>query len=170
MTAIYALYSNPDAAQRAVDSLEACDSITSRDITVLTSDPYEEYRFGHRDSRTWMPWLAPLGGLIGGFSGYSLAVFTQNAYPLPTGGMPLSPFPTNGIITYELTMLGAILTTLVTLLIAAGLPSRVSSKLYDPEVSDGKILVGVANPPPESCRELEKRLRDAGADRVVTPS
>lgn len=71
----------------------------------------------------------------------------------------------NGIITYELMMLGAILATLVTLLVGARLPSWFKH-LYDPEISAGKILIGVVNPPPESRAVLEKRLRDAGAAEV----
>ena len=117
-----------------------------------------------------MPWLAALGAMIGGSSGYALAVFTQRAYPLPTGGMPIAPHWTNGIVTYELTMLSAILTTLAALLISSRLPDWSSSKLYDPEVSNGKILVGVMNPPADIRPDLERRLREAGADRVVTPS
>ncbi len=170
MNAIYALYDGPDSAQRAVDSLEAAASVQSRDITVITSEPFEEYRFGYRDHRTRMPWLAAVGALAGGLGGHFLAVFSQTAYPLPTGGMPLAPLPTNAIITYEMTMLGAILATTVTLLIAAGLPAWRSSRLYDPEVSSGKILVGVVNPPADSRQDLERRLLEAGADRVIAPS
>jgi hypothetical protein len=56
---------------------------------------------------------------------------------------------TNGIIVYEMTMLGAILTTLVTLLIGAGLPNF-KGVITDPEIWMGKILVGVADPPESS--------------------
>ena len=50
----------------------------------------------------------------------------------------------NLIIIFEMTMLSAILATVVTLLVSAGIPSR-GGKIYDPEVSDGYILVGVEN-------------------------
>ncbi len=170
MNAIYALYDGPDSAQKAVDSLESASNVRSRDITVITSEPFEEYRFGHRDHRTLMPWLAALGAMAGGLCGFCLAVFSQNAYPVRTGAMPLAPFATNAIVTYEMTMLGAILTTTVTLLITAGLPAWRSSQLYDPGVSDGKILVGVVNPPVDSQQDLERRLLEAGADRVIASS
>jgi predicted nucleic acid-binding protein len=70
-----------------------------------------------------------------------------------------------------MTMLGAVLATLVTLLVAARLPrwSRKGS-IYDSRVSDGKILIGVANAPERSQRELERRLREAGAEDVVSTS
>ena len=53
--------------------------------------------------------------------------------------MSLSPAWTNGIIIYEMIMLGAILTTLVVLLIGAGLPNF-RGVIADPEVGNGKFL------------------------------
>jgi hypothetical protein len=79
--------------------------------------------------------------------------------------MPIVPPWTNGIIVYELTMLGAILCTILTLLASARLP-RFHAPLSDPAMSEGKILVGVADPPAASRAELERRLRAAGAVQV----
>ena len=159
--AIYGLYNDPDSAQRAVGALHAT-KVESRDIVVISSEPFEEYEFGRMEHRTPMPWLAALGGLMGGVSGYLLAVLTQKSYPLVTGGMPIVTLWANGIITYELTMLGAILTTLFTLLVTARIPDW-RAKIYDPAVSEGKILVGVVNPREESRVELKRRLSEAGA-------
>lgn len=164
MKAIYALYPDPDSAQRAVSALRGA-GVEERALVVVSSEPFAEYDFGRHDDRTLMPWLAALGGLIGGVSGFFLASLTQKLYPLPTGGMPIVALWTNGIITYELTMLGAILATLLTLLTATPLPDW-RAQLYDPEISDGKILIGVVNPPESSRVELESRLREAGASHV----
>lgn len=173
MKAIYALYPDPDSAQRAVDTLRDSGArlgVNADDIAIVSSEPFEEHEFGRgvnpRDHKSFMPWLAALGGVLGGLTGYWLAVLTQGAYPLPTGGMPIAPLWTNGIITYEMTMLGAIVTTLVTLLITTRLPN-LRRKLYDPAVSDGKILVGVVDPPERSRGELEKALREAGTGAVI---
>ena len=66
--------------------------------------------------------IASLGGILRrDYLGYLLTRFTQFVYPLPTGGMPIAPPWTNGIIIYEMTMLGAILTTVITLLVTAQL-------------------------------------------------
>ena len=51
--------------------------------------------------------------------------------------MSLTPAWTNGIIVYEMIMLGAILTTLVVLLVGAGLPNF-KGVITDPEIWDGK--------------------------------
>jgi hypothetical protein len=164
MSAVYGLYPNPDSAQRAVNLLRAA-GVESRDIAVVSSEPHEEFDFGKRDAHTSMPWLAALGGLIGGLSGYALAVLTQRDYPLITGGMPLVAKWPSGIVTYELTMLGAILSTLATLLITARLPDW-KPRLYDPAVSAGNILIGVVNPAPQLRVEVEKKLREAGSGEV----
>lgn len=168
MKAIYGLYSDPNAAQRAVDLLRS-GGVPDSDITIMSGEPFEAYGFGRRDHRTAMPWLAALGGLLGGASGYLLASLTQKAYPIPTGGMPIVAQWTNGIITYELAMLGAILMTLVTLLLTARLPDW-RAQLYDPAISDGCILIGVVNPSGESRVEIERRLREAGATAVKEAS
>lgn len=169
LKAIYALYSEPDSAERAFNSLRVLASdlgIETRDIAVESSEPFDEHAFGRPETETHMPWLAVLGGVIGATSGFWLASWTQRAYPIPTGGMPIVTLWTDGIITYESTMLGAILVTLFTLLVSAGLPSF-RRRLYDPEISNGKILIGVINPPEGSRVDLEKALRDAGAERVI---
>lgn len=172
MKAAYALYTEPGSAQRALDSLRAASAqlrLTPRQITVITAQPFDAYDFGRGveegDHKTVMPWLAALGGIIGGATGFWLPAVTESAYPLPTSGMPIVSLWTNGIITYEMTMLGAILTTLVTLGISARLPNP-RTKLYDPEVADGKILVGVINPTETARPTVEQILREAGAGDV----
>lgn len=168
MKAIYGLYSNPDLARRATSLLVSGAielGVDQRNIAVISSEPFDDYALGRPEKSTPMSWLAALGGLVGGAGGYWLTALTQKAYPLPTGGMPIVPVWTDGIIVYEMTMLGAILCTLVTLLSGARLPS-LGWKLYDPEVSNGKILVGVVSPPGDSRIAIQQRLREAGAERV----
>ena len=169
MKAIYGLYPDPDSAQRALNMLERAGSdlgFQDRDIAVLSGEPYEEYGFGQRDHKTRMPWLAALGGLIGGLIGYWFVAFAQKSYPMISGGMPLVTKWSDGIITYELTMLGAILATLITLFVTARIPDWKGGKLYDPAISNGKILIGVVNPPEGARDELQNKLRSAGAEVV----
>ncbi|SVD86740.1 uncharacterized protein METZ01_LOCUS439594, partial [marine metagenome] len=47
------------------------------------------------------PLMAVLGGLMGGTIAILLVTLTSRAYPLPTGGMPIVPLPTAGVITFE---------------------------------------------------------------------
>jgi hypothetical protein len=164
MTAVYGLYGDPGVAQRAVDGLRAAGAADG-EIVVMSSEPFEEYEFSHRDSATWLHWIAGLGGAVGLLVGYFLTRYTQEAWPLVTSGMPIvAPWP-NLIVMFEMTMLGAILATVLTLLVTAKLPSRLP-RLYDPEVSNGYILVGVQQPAASLAPKLTAALERAGEGRV----
>jgi ActD protein len=144
VSAVYALYSTPDAAQRAVDNLRAA-GVGDGAITIVSGEPYEEFEFAHRDRATWMWYIAAAGGAGGLLFAAWLTRMTELAWPLPTGNMPIVAWWPNLIVIFELTMLGGILSAVATLLVAAKLPAR-RAGLYDPAVMDGKILVGVTAP------------------------
>ncbi len=168
MKALYGLYAEPDAAQRAVDSLRAASSelkFDRRQIVIISGEPHEGYEFTDSHATASPYRWAVLGAAVGGTSGFLLTTLSQKSYPIVTGGMSLTPAWTNGIIIYEMIMLGAILTTLVVLLIGAGLPNF-KGVITDPEIWNGKILVGVVDAPENSQPELEKRLLQAGATQV----
>ena len=156
MKAVYALYPNGQSAQQAVNRLRAA-GIADRDITVISSEPMEEYEFGQMDAASWIWWIACAGGLVGMATAVGLAYITEMSWPINTGGLPTFAWWPNLIIMFELTMLGAIVATVVTLVVTAGL-GRGRGKLYDPEVSDGKILVGVENPPAGAVNDLQTAL------------
>src|SRR5215475_1446607 len=155
MTAIYGLFDTPDAAQRAFTSLKR-SGVPSAGITVVSGEPFEAFEFSHRDHSMILFRLALLGGIIGFISAVALTLGTELAWPLVTGGMPIVAWWPNLVIIFEMTMLGAIVTTVISLLVASKLPSF-RQRLYDPAVSDGKILVGV----PLVGGRAEKGVRDA---------
>ena len=168
MKAVYGLYPDGLSAQDAVNRLRAA-GLADRDITVISSQPMEDYEFGHMDKSTWMWWLACLGGLVGMSFGLVLSWYTATAWPMNTGGLPTFAWWPKLIIIFELTMLGAIFATVATLVVSALVP-RKGQSLYDPEVSDGRILVGVENPADEAVATLETALRaPAGAQVKQTP-
>jgi hypothetical protein len=162
MNAIYGLYSDPDSAQRAVNELRRA-GVADRAITVIASQPYEEYEFSNRYKQTWIFWIAAGGGVLGLGTGLALAYITEAFWPLVTGGMPILAWWPNIIIMFELTMLGAILATVLSLFITTGLPT-VESRVYDAEVSNGKILVAVEKP--NDLVVVEATLRSTNVDTI----
>ena len=110
--------------------------------------------------RTWA-----LGGAALGFiSGFSLATITALNYPLIKGGMPIVSPWTVGLITYETTMLGAVLGALVGLVVELRLPNF-KNLPYDPNVVDGGVVLAVSCP--EGSRaSVETAVNAAGASRV----
>jgi Alternative complex III, ActD subunit len=161
---IYGLFPGPHSAERGMNALR--DAGVPKDkIVVMASEPFEEYSFAQGEQTSIMGWIAVGGGVLGGITGFSIAWIAQSVYPLVTGGMPiLAPWPT-GIVTYEVTMMGAVLVTVIALLIGGRIPDW-SQKLYDPEISYGKVLIGVIDPSDESRASLEERLRRAGAEKI----
>lgn len=164
MTAIYALYKTPNAAQRAFDGLRSA-GIPIREIKVMSSEPLEEWELGAHDRKTVMPWIAVTGAACGLLAAYLLTSITQRAWEINTGGMPIVSNWTNIIIMFELTMLGAVLATVLTLLATARLPASLPG-LYDPAISDGRILVGVASPQSSQLAEIERVLSGARPEIV----
>ena len=154
MSAVYSLYSTPDAAQRAVNRLRDA-GVPDAQIQVVSSEPFEEHEFARRDKTTWMGWIALAGAIVGLLSATWLTRMTELAWPLPTGNMSIVAWWPNLIVMFELTMLGGILAAVATLLVAAALVRR-RPAFYDPAVSDGQILVGVEEPadPPAVERAL----------------
>jgi len=155
MKAIYGLYSDGGSAQQAVNRLRAA-GVPDREIVIMSSRPMEEFEFGHIDSKSRIWWIACLGGLIGMATAFGLAWVTEMSWPIDVGGLPTFAWWPNLIIIFELTMLGAIVATVITLVVSAGLGRRPA--FYDPAVSDGKILVGVQNPGESRLQDLESAL------------
>ena len=154
MNALYALYSDGHQAQRAVDRLRAA-GVTDNDITVISAAPLEDFEFAEIGKSSWMWYIACAGGLTGFALSTWLAWMTETSWPINTGGMPIVAWWPNLIIMFELTMLGAIHATVMKLIVAGGLGRR-RPALYDPEVSSGKVLVGVENP--RTAADVERAL------------
>ena len=64
MNAIYGFYKTPQAAQRAFDGLRA-EGLPVREISVMSSEPFEEWEFASQDRETVMPWIAVIGAGLG---------------------------------------------------------------------------------------------------------
>jgi Protein of unknown function (DUF3341) len=162
MSAVYALYSTADAAQRGVNNLHAA-GVSDAQITIVSAEPFEEHEFAQRDHATWMGWIA-LGGAIAGLAVATwLTRMTELAWPLPTGNMPIVAWWPNLIVMFELTMLGGILAAVITLLVTAQLVRR-RPAFYDPAVSDGQILVGVVAAADEAA--VERALAGGSVRRL----
>ena len=120
MKAVYALYPTGQSAQEGVNRLRGA-GLADRDITILSAQPMEDFEFGHIDSKNRMWWLACGGALVGMAIAYGLTVLTETSWPMNVGALPVYAWWPNLIIIFELTLLGAILTTVVSLLGALAL-------------------------------------------------
>jgi hypothetical protein len=154
--AIYALYSDGHGAQRAVDGLRRA-GVPDSEITVISSTPMEDFEFSHINGKNRLWYVASLGGLIGLVGSVALTEYTSVDWPMNVGNMSTVAWWAYLVVIFESTMLGAILATVGTLIVTAGLLRR-RPALYDPAVSDGKILVGLENPNESRIKDLEAAL------------
>ena len=145
------LFEDVDRAAGAVDTLIR-QGFPEEEITSITSAPYPEGVLVKGEKRSFFRWITLMGGFAGAGLGFLLAAGTAWLYPLHTGDKPIvSLFPVS-IITYEFTMLFAILGTIAGMFFEMGLPGF-KKRLYDPSISQGSIGILV------QCRDRQEQSR-----------
>jgi hypothetical protein len=153
----------PNQARIAIRRLLQ-EGIDAAAMEVMTSQPIHGEPFLPDRKPTKLRTWALCGAAIGLIGGASLATITALNYPLVKGGMPIVSPWTVGLITYETTMLGAVLATLVGLLVELRLPNF-KSLPYDPSVVDGGVVLAVSCPD-SSRTSVESAITAAGATKV----
>lgn len=140
---VHAVFESRGDARDALRELAAA-GIAAAHIEVRSSIPLPDLRPAGSEPRTRVPLMAILGGLLGGTGAFLLTSLTSQAYPLPTGGMPIVPLPPSAIITFEGVAVGAILCTVGTMLYEGGLLRlRMRPRPLDAHLAAGRIIVSV---------------------------
>jgi len=150
-----------ETATKAVDSLITA-GFDEQSITSVTSVPYPNGVIVKTDERTWFRWVSVGGGVIGACAGFALAAGTAYLYPVQTGDKPIiAPFPT-GIITYEMTMLFAMMGAIIGMLFEMRLPPW-KDRVYDPVIGEGAIGISVTVDSREQMVKAGKIMEADGA-------
>jgi len=161
MSRVLGLFRDPDAVADALDALRAA-GYREQDFTVLSDTPYPEGAFGEGETRHSL-YVYPLIGAICGFAvGLLVTIGTQLAYPMVTGGKPILAIPPMTIVMYGGTLLGAIVVTILGILVESRLPD-LGAAPYDPRIAEGYLGVLVNG----AWADAEHVLREAGAVDVV---
>jgi len=156
-----------DQVDEAGDAMEALASAgyTTNEYEVLTGTPYPEGTFGEAEPKHKL-FRWPLTGAACGFIvGLLLTAGSQLAFPLVTGGKPILSIPPMAIIMYEGTMLGAIIFTIIGIILESRLP-RIFMGAYDKRISDGYIGVTVTTEE-DRISKAEEVLKQAGAGDIT---
>lgn len=162
---VLGLFQDANYAAEAGDALQRAN-IRQEDYDFLTDAPYPEGAFGERPERHRLYIFPFVGALIGITAGIILTSMTQMAYPLTQGGKPILSLPPMAVVTYETTMLGAIIFTVLGIIFESRLP-RPKMGLYDTRITEGYIGV-LVNAEEEQLPEVSRILTQAGAVDVVT--
>ena len=113
-TTLYGLMAEFDNATALVDAATQARLAGYRQMDAFSPIPIEELNEALDLKRTRLPLLVLLGGILGGFAGFSLEYWVSViAYPMNVGDRPLNSWPQFIPVTFETTVLGAALTAFV---------------------------------------------------------
>ena len=148
------------AALKALQS----SGIGPDDLDIFSEEPVE-FRRGILDRPSHMSLVSVSGAILLGSAATAFVYFAQHNYVLPTGGMPVFSFWATGVITFETTMLGAILATFSWFLWESGLIRKRDKTAPIPQVDPGAMCLRVRCRTELATAVNEIMLR-AGATRV----
>jgi len=133
-------FQDRESVVRALLDLKA-NSFGPGDLDVFSDEPLELSR-GVLERKSHMSLAVVIGAITSCLLVIGFVYFTQYNYPLVTGGMPLFSFWATGVVFFEMTMFGAIVTTLFWFLRESGLLRR-GSRPPVPVVEPGLLCVRV---------------------------
>jgi Alternative complex III, ActD subunit len=112
------------------------------DLALFSEEPVTLPK-GVLDRPSSMSLISVLGGI--GFGGIATAFvyYSQHNYVIVTGGMPVFSFWATGVITYEMCMLGAMVTAFLWFLWESGLLRRRDAFAPTPAVDPGAMCLRV---------------------------
>lgn len=156
-------FQEKESAAQALLELKA-SGFTPADLDVFSDEPVE-FRRGVLDRHSRMSFTVVTGAVTLCLFTIGCIYFMQYNYPLVTGGMPIFSFWATGVIFYELTMLGGILTTLGCFIWESGLLRRRYRQAPVPVIEPGTICVRVRCHA-DRIDEASRCLAQAGAGEV----
>jgi len=104
-----------DQLDQVTDALERIQKIgiPEWDISIISGVPIHEKALGRPISWTRIPIIGMAGAFLGFLAASFLNFGTPWLYPLRVGGQPFFPIPTSIVVTFELTMLGLLISTFI---------------------------------------------------------
>jgi ActD protein len=151
------------AVRRAIESLRD-SGVHPDDLDLFSEEPVELPKHV-LDRPSHMSLVAVAGAILVGTLATGFVYWAQHNYPLITGGMPIfSPWAT-GVITYELTMLGAVISTFAWFLWESGLIRKRDRSAPVPEVAPESICLRVRCEREQAVSMIDT-MRRAGAIAV----
>jgi hypothetical protein len=146
------------AAARALLSLP----LPTEDVTTISSVPLPDGAVVRDPRPIRFPIAVVAFWFVGMLAGLGLTMLTYHVYPLITAGKPITTVPPMIIVTYEVAMLAALLTTLIAGFRSIGLARFRRKKVFDPRIHDGKIAVCARVATDEQARGAIEAMKTAG--------
>ena len=155
-------FAQREAAVRAVLALKASGSAPA-DFAVFSDEPLDFPR-DVLSRPSHMSLAVVIGAITSCLLVIAFVYYTQRSYPIVTGGMPIFSFWATGVVFYELTMFGAIVTTFFWFLRESGLLQR-GRRPPVPRLGPGIICLRVECRP-DQADSVRHALESAGGGNV----
>lgn len=153
-----------DHAAEAISRLRSL-GIHDKDITVISGIPYSEKILGRPLNWTTIGRIGLGGAIVGFLVGAALNFGTPALYPIRVAAMPvIFPIPTSIVVTFELTMLGLLISTFIGVFVETITPTF-GPKGYHPKISDGHIGI-LFSGPSELDEGMHSALGALGAEMI----
>ena len=165
VTYLFSEFIEKASVATAIQALRSA-GVSDRDLDVFSEEPVEFHR-GVLDRPSHMSLAAVFGAAVFGIGATVLMRMAQYNYAIITGGMPIFSFWGTGVITYEMTMMGAVLSTFGYFLWESGLLRKRDKTAPVPTVAPERICLRVRWTGGDVARPTAI-LKDAGAVSVET--
>ena len=152
-----------EAVAAAIRALRAL-GVSPADFDLFSEEPVELPR-SVLDRPSRMSAVSVGGAILFGALATAFIWWTQQNYRLVTGGMPVFSFWATGVITYEMTMLGAIVATFGWFLWESGLIRKRDRSAPVPQVDPGLMCLRVRCQGSQAPLAIDS-MRRSGAIRV----
>jgi len=121
--ALHGVMAEFDDPQALVDATERAYEAGYRRMDAYSPYPIEELHHALHTPSTKLPLIVAIGGLLGGGGGLLLQYWVSAiAYPINVGGRPYFSWPAFIPVTFECTILGAVLSAVLGMLALNRLP------------------------------------------------
>jgi hypothetical protein len=160
---VMGLFKDDGKAARAIVDLEAAGFSFQR-----THSPVPSQRMAEalKLKKSRVGWFTLAGGIIGFFTGFSLAIFTAVQWNLIVSGKPIVSLIPFFIVGFEFTILFSVFGNVIGLLLCARLPDYAGLETYDPRCS-GEHFGVLAMCAADRKKELMDFFQKKGAEVKV---
>lgn len=154
------LFRNED---QVVDAIKSLADSPFRFMRAHSPIPSHKIMDALKLKKSKVGWFTLVGGILGFFSGFALAIFTATRWNLIVSGKPIISLIPFFIVGFEFTVLFAVFGNVIGLLTQTRLPSLKGLERYDPRCS-GEHFGLVAACAPDQTEDLAALFRQNGAE------